>query len=142
MLKRRASAVWNGDIQQGSGKLSAPGGALNQTPYSYATRFGDANGTNPEELIAASHAGCFSMALSFQLQNAGYKADEISTTVTVHMERDDRGLKLVRSEIVTRARVSGIDAERFASIAADAKANCPISRVLNLEITLDAELVA
>lgn len=142
MLKRRASAVWNGDIQQGSGKLSAPGGALNQTPYSYATRFGDANGTNPEELIAASHAGCFSMALSFQLQNAGYKADEINTTVTVYMERDDRGLKLVRSEIVTRARVSGIDADRFASIAADAKANCPISRVLNLEITLDAELVA
>ncbi|MFO1494087.1 MAG: OsmC family protein [Lysobacterales bacterium] len=142
MLKRRASAVWNGDIQQGSGKLSAPGGALNQTPYSYATRFGDANGTNPEELIAASHAGCFSMALSFQLQNAGYKADEINTTVTVYMERDERGLKLVRSEIVTRARVSGIDAERFASIAADAKANCPISRVLNLEITLDAELVA
>lgn len=142
MLKRRASAVWNGDIQQGSGKLSAPGGALNQTPYSYATRFGDANGTNPEELIAASHAGCFSMALSFQLQNAGYKADEINTTVTVYMERDERGLKLVRSEIVTRARVSGIDADRFASIAADAKANCPISRVLNLEITLDAELVA
>lgn len=142
MLKRRASAVWNGDIQQGSGKLSAPGGALNQTPYSYATRFGDANGTNPEELIAASHAGCFSMALSFQLQNAGYKADEINTTVTVYMERDERGLELVRSEIVTRARVSGIDAERFASIAADAKANCPISRVLNLEITLDAELVA
>lgn len=142
MLKRRASAVWNGDIQQGSGKLSAPGGALNQTPYSFATRFGDANGTNPEELIAASHAGCFSMALSFQLQNAGYKADEINTTVTVYMERDDRGLKLVRSEIVTRARVPGIDAERFASIAADAKANCPISRVLNLEITLDAELVA
>lgn len=142
MLKRRASAVWNGDIQQGSGKLSAPGGALNQTPYSFATRFGDANGTNPEELIAASHAGCFSMALSFQLQNAGYKADEINTTVTVYMERDDRGLKLVRSEIVTRARVTGIDAERFASIAADAKANCPISRVLNLEITLDAELVA
>ena len=95
-----------------------------------------------EELIAASHAGCFSMALSFQLQNAGYKADEINTTVTVYMERDERGLKLVRSEIVTRARVSGIDAERFASIAADAKANCPISRVLNLEITLDAELVA
>lgn len=141
MLKRRASAVWNGDIQQGSGKLSAPGGALNQTPYSFATRFGDANGTNPEELIAASHAGCFSMALSFQLQNAGFKADEINTGVTVYMERDDRGLKLVRSEIVTTAKVPGIDAERFASIAADAKANCPISRVLNLEVTLDAKLV-
>lgn len=141
MLKRRASAVWNGDIQQGSGKLSAPGGALNQTPYSFATRFGDANGTNPEELIAASHAGCFSMALSFQLQNAGFKADEINTGVTVYMERDDKGLKLVRSEIVTTAKVPGIDAERFANIAADAKANCPISRVLNLEITLDARLL-
>lgn len=140
MIKRRASAVWNGDIQQGSGKLSAPGGALNQTPYSFATRFGDANGTNPEELIAASHAGCFSMALSFQLQNAGFKADEINTGVTVSMERDEKGLKLVRSDIVTRARVPGIDAARFATIAADAKANCPISRVLNLEITLDAQL--
>lgn len=140
MLKRKANAVWNGDIQSGSGKLSAPGGALNNTPYSFATRFGDANGTNPEELIAASHAGCFTMALSFQLQNAGFKADEISTEVTIHMERDDKGLKLTRSDIVTRARVPGIDADRFASIAADAKANCPISRVLNLDISMHATL--
>ena len=142
MLKRRATAVWNGNIQQGSGKLSAPGGALNQTPYSFATRFGDATGTNPEELIAAAHAGCFSMALSFQLQNAGFTATEINTGVTISIERDERGLKLVRSEIVCTARVPGVDAERFASIAADAKANCPISRVLDLEITLDAQLLA
>jgi osmotically inducible protein OsmC len=140
MLKRKANAVWNGDIQSGAGKLSAPGGALNNTPYSFATRFGDAKGTNPEELIAASHAGCFTMALSFQLQNAGFKADEIATEVTVHMERDEKGLKLTRSDIVTRARVPGISAEQFATIAADAKANCPISRVLNLEITMQATL--
>ncbi len=140
MLKRKASAVWNGDIQAGSGRMSAPGGALNNTPYSFATRFGDANGTNPEELVAAAHAGCFSMALSFQLQNAGFKAEEIATEVTIHIERDEKGLKLTRSDIVTRARVPGIDAERFATIAADAKANCPISRVLDLSISMHATL--
>jgi osmotically inducible protein OsmC len=138
---RKAHAVWRGTGRDGSGDLTTDSGALSQTPYSYKTRFESAKGTNPEELLAASHAGCFTMALAFQLQVAGHVPTEIDTEAAVSLEPDGKGFRIAKSALTLRASVPGIDAAAFAELARDAEKNCPISKVLNAEITLDAKLV-
>ena len=139
---RTATAVWNGALQDGSGTLTAPGGALNQTAYSFASRFATGVGTNPEELIAAAHAGCFAMALSAALGEAGFKPDRLESTAEVSLDNvPPKGWTVTASHLALTAKVPGIGAAPFAEIAAKAKANCPISRLLNATITLDAKSV-
>jgi osmotically inducible protein OsmC len=140
MLKRKASAVWNGGLKDGKGKISTDSGVLRDTQYSFSTRFENGTGTNPEELIAAAHAGCFSMALSGQLTNAGHAAESINTTATVKMEKTDAGFTVTNVHLDVRARVPGIDQQGFETAANNAKAGCPISRLLKAEITMDARL--
>ena len=138
---RKAKAVWRGNGRDGNGDLSTDSQVLNRTPYSYKTRFENEKGTNPEELIAAAHAGCFTMALAFALQIAGFKPTELDTEAAVTLEPDGgQGFKISRSALTLRAQVAGITAEKFASIARDAERNCPVSKVLKAEITLDAKL--
>lgn len=137
---RKANAVWRGAGRDGTGDLSSASGALSQTPYSYRTRFEDAPGTNPEELLAAAHAGCFTMALAFGLQQAGLTAEELRTEAAVSIEAEGGGFKITRSALTLRAKIPGIDAAKFQELATDAEQNCPVSRVLNAEITLDAQL--
>jgi osmotically inducible protein OsmC len=139
-MKRKASAVWNGGLKDGKGRISTASGVLSDTQYSFSTRFEDGVGTNPEELIAAAHAGCFSMALSGQLTNAGHTADRIDTTATVTMEKTDAGFTVTNVHLEVRARVPGIDAQGFDALANKAKTGCPISRLLNAEITMEARL--
>jgi osmotically inducible protein OsmC len=136
MTTRTATARYEGFGKDGKGHISSQSGVLDETPYSFNTRFGDEKGTNPEELIAASHAGCFTMALSFALAAAGFAEGTLETTAKVKLEQDGAGFKITRSDLDLKASVPGIDAEKFAAIAADAKANCPISKLLNAEITL------
>jgi lipoyl-dependent peroxiredoxin len=140
MLKRKASAVWNGGLKDGKGHISTDSGVLRDTQYSFGTRFENGAGTNPEELIAAAHAGCFSMALSGQLTNAGHTAESIQTTATVKMEKTDAGFTVTNVHLDVRARVPGIDPQGFETAANNAKAGCPISRLLKAEITMDARL--
>src|SRR6201988_1134082 len=135
---RRAKAVWRGTGRAGNGHLSTDSGVLAETPYSYKTRFENEKGTNPEELIAAAHAGCFAMALAFQLQGAGVTPTELSVESAISMEPGDSGFSIVRSALTLKAKVPGIDKAKFDELAAAAKAGCPVSRVLNAEITLDA----
>jgi osmotically inducible protein OsmC len=137
---RRARAVWKGTGKDGMGTLSSDSGVLASTPYSFKTRFESEKGTNPEELIAAAHAGCFTMALAFQLQAAGFAATEMSTEAAVSLEPDGGGFKVERSALTLRATVPGIDADRFRALAEAAEKGCPISKLLNAEITLDAAL--
>jgi osmotically inducible protein OsmC len=139
-MKRKASAVWNGGLKDGNGRISTDSGVLRDTQYSFSTRFENGVGTNPEELIAAAHAGCFSMALSGQLTNAGHTAERIDTNATVTMEKTDAGFTVTNVHLVVRARVPGIDAQGFDALANKAKTGCPISRLLNTEITMDATL--
>jgi osmotically inducible protein OsmC len=139
-MKRKASARWQGTGKEGAGTLSTQSGVLNETPYSFVARFGDGKGTNPEELIAAGHAGCFTMALSFMLNGAGFTADAIDTEATLTMDQVNGNWTVTGIHLMTRARVSGIDAAKFAELASNAKVNCPISRLLNASITLDAAL--
>lgn len=139
-MKRSGSAVWNGEIKTGGGTVSTESGALDATPYSFAKRFGEEAGTNPEELIGAAHAGCYSMALSGFLNAAGLTADEIRTTATVEIVPEDGGFGITAVHLEVRAKVPGADAEAFAEAAQTAKEKCPVSRVLNAEITLDAAL--
>jgi osmotically inducible protein OsmC len=139
-MKRKASAVWNGGLKDGKGRISTASGVLSDTQYSFSTRFENGVGTNPEELIAAAHAGCFSMALSGQLTNAGHTADRIDTTATVTMEKTDAGFTVTNVHLEVRARVPGIDAQGFDALANKAKTGCPISRLLNAEITMEARL--
>lgn len=141
-IRRSANAQWQGNLNDGAGTLTAPGGALTNTPYSFKTRFGDGAGTNPEELIAAAHAGCFTMALSFALQNAGFTATSLSTRADLALDQVPGGFAISSIKLTTRGSVPGIEAARFLEIAADAKTNCPVSKVLNCEITLDAALEA
>lgn len=141
-IRRSAQAVWQGNLQQGSGTLSAPGGALANTPYSFNTRFGDAPGTNPEELIAAAHAGCFTMATSFALQNAGFTATKLETRAVLTLTQDAGGFTITGVHLTMQAQVPGIDAAQFQAIAGAAKANCPVSKVLSCPITLEATLEA
>jgi osmotically inducible protein OsmC len=140
MTTRTATARYEGFGKDGKGHLSSQSGVLADTPYSFNTRFGDENGTNPEELIAAAHAGCFTMALSFALAGAGFADGTLETTAKVKLEQEGAGFKVTRSDLDLTASVPGIDAEQFAAIAADAEANCPISKLLNAEITLTHKL--
>jgi osmotically inducible protein OsmC len=139
-MNRKASAVWNGSIKEGKGRISTDSGVLSDTQYSFSTRFEDGHGTNPEELIAAAHAGCFSMALSGQLTTAGHAPEAINTTATVTMEKTDAGFTITKVHLDVTASVPGIDHAGFTTAANNAKAGCPISRVLNAEITMTATL--
>ncbi|MBK8303982.1 MAG: OsmC family protein [Pyrinomonadaceae bacterium] len=140
-MLRKASAVWNGGIKDGGGKISTDSGVLKDTQYSFSTRFEDGIGTNPEELIAAAHAGCFSMALSGQLGAAGLTADSINTTAAVRLEKLDDGFAITKVHLDVTAKIPGADDAAFQTAAANAKAGCPISKLLKAEITMDAKLV-
>lgn len=137
---RKASAAWRGTGRDGDGDLTTDSGVLKQTPYSFRTRFEDQPGTNPEELIAAAHAGCFTMALAFQLQQAGYTPTELATEAAVSLEPVGPGYRITRSALTLKASVPGLDEETFRRLAGEAEKNCPVSRALNAEITLDATL--
>jgi osmotically inducible protein OsmC len=141
-IERNATAIWHGGFKTGKGAISTQSGALKEQTYTYASRFEKANQTNPEELIAAAHAGCFSMALGAELEKSGHPAEELSTTATVILDFVDGAPTITKINLVTNAKVPGIDKARFEEIAADAKATCPISRLLKAaEITLTATLV-
>ena len=139
-MKRKGSAVWRGGLRDGGGAVSTESGVLSDTQYSFSTRFENGAGTNPEELIAAAHAGCFSMALSKQLEDAGLKADEIRTTAAVTLEKTDAGFAITKVHLDVSARIPGGDAAAFETAANNAKAGCPVSRLLKAEITMDARL--
>ena len=140
MQKRTASAVWQGDLKSGKGVVSTGSGALKATPYSFAMRFESTPGTNPEELIAAAQAGCFAMALSEDLGNAGFTADKLDAKATVTLDKVDGKATLTGMHLVVSAKVPKIDAKKFQEIANGTKAGCPISRALKMPITLEAKL--
>ncbi len=140
-MKRKASAVWNGGLKEGKGALSSASGVLNSTPYSFATRFEDKPGTNPEELIAAAHAGCFSMALSAILGESGVTPESISTTATVTIEKQGDGFAITESHLEVRAKVPGLQEAKFMEAASKAEEGCPVSKVLKAKITMDAKLI-
>lgn len=135
-MKRTASARYEGLGKDGQGHVSTQSGVLSDNPYGFGTRFGDEPGTNPEELIAAAHASCFTMALSFGLAKAGFSDGTLETKAAVTLDKDGDGFTVTRSDLTLTASVPGIDADQFETIAADAKANCPISKLLKAEITL------
>ena len=137
---RKASAVWQGDLKGGKGTITAPSGAFKDVPYTFATRFENTPGTNPEELIAAAHAGCFSMALSAELGKAGLKPERIDTMAADTLDTVDGKPTVTKSHLTVRARVPGADREKFMEVANGAKAGCPISRLLKAEITMEAML--
>jgi lipoyl-dependent peroxiredoxin len=139
-MKRKASAEWKGGLKDGKGTISTDSGVLENTQYSFGTRFEDGKGTNPEELIAAAHAGCFSMALSGQLGNAGLTAERINTSATVTLEKTDSGFTVTSVHLDVKAKIPGADAKAFETAANNAKAGCPISRLLNTTITMEAKL--
>ena len=139
---RKAKAVWRGTGRDGDGDISTDSGVLSETPYSYKTRFENEKGTNPEELIAAAHAGCFTMALAFALQQAGLTPLELRTEAAVSLDSADGGFKISKSALTLRAKVPGLDEAKFQELAKGAEQNCPVSKVLNAEITLDAQLEA
>jgi osmotically inducible protein OsmC len=141
-MKRNASAVWQGGLKDGKGTISTDSGVLSETQYSFSTRFEDGKGTNPEELIAAAHAGCFSMALSGQLGNAGLTAESIRTTASVRLEKTDAGFAITSVHLDVTAKVPGADQQAFETAANNAKAGCPVSKVLNAQITMEAKLEA
>jgi osmotically inducible protein OsmC len=141
MINRKATAVWEGDLKQGKGMVSVESGAFTGK-YSFSSRFEEGVGTNPEELIGAAHAGCFSMALSGDLSKAGYIVDEIRTEANVKMEKGEAGFSIVGVKLVTKAKVRDIEMEEFAKIASGAKQNCPVSRALSaVDIALEAHLL-
>ena len=135
-IKRKATAVWNGPGKTGNGTVSTPSGILNKTQYSYLSRFESGTGTNPEELVAAAHAGCFSMKLAFNLQGAGFTATEINTTCEIVLEEGT----ITASNLTLVASVPNITNEKFEELAKDAEQNCPISKLLKTRITLHATL--
>ncbi|HSE47615.1 MAG TPA: OsmC family protein [Terriglobales bacterium] len=139
-MQRKASAQWRGGLKDGKGTVSTGSGALQNKAYSFTTRFENEPGTNPEELIAAAHAGCFSMALSGQLGGAGMTADAIDTTATVTMEKLDAGWTVTKVHLDVTAKIPNADKAKFEQAANNAKAGCPISRLLKAEITMDAKL--
>ena len=138
---RKAKAVWRGTGRAGNGNLSTESAVLAETPHSFRTRFENEKGTNPEELIAAAHAGCFTMALAFQLQGGGSTPTELTTEAAVSLEPEGQGFRITRSALTLRASIPNLDQSTFAKMAGDAEKNCPVSKVLNAEITLDAKLV-
>lgn len=139
-MKRTASAAWRGGLKDGQGLLTTQSGVLSDTPYSFGTRFEDGIGTNPEELIAAAHAGCFSMALAMLLGEAGIRPEQIDTTAAVSLEPTGGGFAITAVHLEVRARAPGADPEVFAAVAERAKAGCPVSKVLNAAITMTATL--
>ena len=139
-MKRSASAEWRGGLKDGKGVISTESGVLSNTQYSFSTRFENGKGTNPEELIGAAHAGCFSMALSAQLGEAGLTADRIATTASVSLEKGEGGFAITAIHLTVRAKIPGADAAKFQTAANNAKAGCPVSKVLNATITMDAAL--
>ena len=140
-MKRKGSAIWKGGLKDGNGVVSTESGVLSSVPYSFAKRFGDEAGTNPEELIGAAHAGCFSMAFSGQLGEAGFKADKIETTATVTIENAGGGFSITAIHLDMQATIPNIDDSKFQEIAKKAKEGCPVSKLLKAEITMDAKLV-
>ena len=141
-MKRKANAEWNGGLKDGKGTISTDSGVLKQAQYSFGTRFENGVGTNPEELIAAAHAGCFSMALSGQLGSANLTPKSIRTTATVNLEKTEEGFTVTAVHLDVLARIPGASEEAFKTAANNAKAGCPISRLLKAEITMDAKLEA
>ena len=141
-MNRKASARWNGSLKEGKGTISTDTGVLKDTPYSFSTRFENEPGTNPEELIAAAHAGCFSMALSGQLTNAGTPPESVDTTATVTLEKLEAGFTVTKVHLDVTAKVPGADQASFDTAANNAKNGCPISRLLKAEITMTAKLTA
>ena len=141
-MKRSASAMWNGDLKTGKGTLSTDSGVLANTQYSFATRFENGRGTNPEELIAAAHAGCFAMALSAQLGEAGLVAQSLNTKATVTLEKTDGGFTITAVHLALAARIPGASQQAFDAAAQAAKKGCPVSKLLNAVITLDKKLEA
>ncbi|HKV04749.1 MAG TPA: OsmC family protein [Candidatus Acidoferrales bacterium] len=139
-MLRAATAVWNGTLKDGKGAISSESGVLTDAPYSFVTRFENGKGTNPEELIAAAHAGCFTMALSAQLGTMNFSPERIRTTAAVSLEKLDAGWTISRVHLDVAARIPGISASAFESAAASAKANCPVSRLLKADITMTASL--
>ncbi len=138
---RKASAVWKGSLKEGKGTISSDSGVLSNTPYSFSTRFENAKGTNPEELIAAAHAGCFTMALSAQLGNAGITPESLETTASLSLDKLDAGWTVTKIHLEVTAQIPGADKAAFDKAAEAAKAGCPISRLLKAEITMTARLV-
>jgi osmotically inducible protein OsmC len=141
-MKRSAQAKWRGDLKSGSGTISTASGVLAETPYSFHSRFEQGAGTNPEELLAAAHAGCFTMALSLQLAQAGLKADSLETSCTVTLEQKDGAFAITESHLQLRAKVPGASPEAFDQATKAAKIGCPVSKLFNTTITLDAQLEA
>ena len=139
-MKRKGSALWNGSLKDGKGTVSTASGVLSDTQYSFSTRFEDGKGTNPEELIAAAHAGCFSMALSAQLGQSGLTPTRIATTATVTLDKQDGGFAITAVHLDVSAAVPDASEDAFMSAAQEAKENCPVSQVLDAEITMDARL--
>ena len=141
-MQRTGSAHWSGGLKNGKGTVSTSSGVLNSTPYSFSTRFENGIGTNPEELIAAAHAGCFSMALSAQLGNAGITADSIDTTATITLDKTDAGFSITSSHLDVTVKIPGGDKAKFDEAAKAAETGCPVSRVLNAKITVTAKLIS
>ena len=141
-MQRKASAVWQGGIKDGKGSMTTASGVLSAAPYSFGTRFEGAPGTNPEELIAAAHAGCFSMALSLMLGEAGIRPERIDTEATVSLEKTEGGFSITKVHLEVNVRAPGADRAKFEALAAKAKTGCPVSKVLNAAITMNAKLAA
>jgi osmotically inducible protein OsmC len=141
-MQRKATAVWEGGLKDGKGRLTTDSRALADTPYSFGTRFEGTPGTNPEELLGAAHAGCFSMALSLQLGEAGIRPERIETRCTITFEKLDTGFTITRSHLDVAVRAPGADRAKFEAAAQNAKAGCPLSKVLKAEISMDARLEA
>ena len=139
-MNRKARAVWQGTGKEGTGHLTSDSGVLSSTPYSFKTRFENEKGTNPEELIAAAHAGCFTMALAFQLQGAGFTPVELATEAAVSLDPEGQGFRISKSALTLRASVPGLDRAKFDELAHAAEINCPVSKLLKAEITLTATL--
>ena len=139
-MQRKASAVWQGDLKSGKGTVSTASGVLANTQYSFSTRFENGAGTNPEELIAAAHASCFAMAFSAQLGEAGLKPDRIDASATVTLEKTAAGFEVTASHLDMKAKIPGASQQQFETAANNAKAGCPISRLLNAKITMNASL--
>ena len=139
-MQRKASAIWEGGLKDGKGKISTASGVLTNTPYSFGTRFENGVGTNPEELIAAAHAGCFSMAFSGQLGNAGITPQSIQTAATITMEKLEAGWTITESHLEVAAKIPGADKAAVETAANNAKSGCPISRLLNAKVTMDLKI--
>lgn len=140
-MKKKAWAVWSGSVKDGTGSISTETGVLKEAPYGFKSRFENGKGTNPEELIGAAHAGCFSMALSSMLGAEGFTPDKIETHAEITLDKVGEGFEITASHLIVTATIPGIDKAKFDAIAAKAKAGCPVSKVLNADITMDATLL-